>query len=254
MVIGAMKGATTWIYENLRCHPDIFLPDAKEDYFFSHHFYQRTFVSYARRFAPGRGRLKGEITPGYGILPRARIRLIHAINPSMKLVFVARNPLERSWSEALMNLVDKRHRALADVTEQEFADYCRFGPCRARSDYISILQSWLSVFPREQLFLGLYEQVSDDPQRLLQDMLQFLGVCTEVDWQALPLSCVVVPKYEDHGGVARGIIAQGRQASSRPISGSLREMLRDDYSPMVRRLIEEYQLPVEHWLEEAGES
>ena len=74
--IGAMKAGTTWLYENLRCHPDIYLPDRKEDYFFSYEFYNQSLRHYSRRFAQGAGRVKGEVTPGYGILGIDRIRFI----------------------------------------------------------------------------------------------------------------------------------------------------------------------------------
>jgi hypothetical protein len=116
MVIGAMKGATTWLYENLRCHPAAFLPSEKEDYFFSHDFRKRSLYSYLKRFTPGRHAVKGEITPGYSILPLDRIRLIHGFKPDLRLVFLARNPVDRAWSEAVMNLSDKTGRPLRGIS------------------------------------------------------------------------------------------------------------------------------------------
>ena len=35
-VIGAEKAGTTWLYDRLRRHPDIFMPDVKELHYFNH--------------------------------------------------------------------------------------------------------------------------------------------------------------------------------------------------------------------------
>ena len=36
LVIGAEKAGTTWLYDRLRRHPDIFMPDVKELHYFNH--------------------------------------------------------------------------------------------------------------------------------------------------------------------------------------------------------------------------
>ena len=38
--IGVQKGGTSWLYENLRCHPELFLPDQKELHFFDRRFHR----------------------------------------------------------------------------------------------------------------------------------------------------------------------------------------------------------------------
>ncbi len=50
VVIGAQRAGTTWLYECLKAHPDVFLPDTKELHFFDHHFDKGE--SYYRRFSP----------------------------------------------------------------------------------------------------------------------------------------------------------------------------------------------------------
>ena len=38
--IGAQKSGTTWLYENLKKHPQLYLPKTKEIHFFDWHFYK----------------------------------------------------------------------------------------------------------------------------------------------------------------------------------------------------------------------
>ena len=48
-------------------------------------------------------KLNTEITPEYSILEPADVARIHALNPEIKLIFLLRNPIERSWSSVRYN-------------------------------------------------------------------------------------------------------------------------------------------------------
>ena len=47
---------------------------------------------YASLFEPGRGKVKGEITPAYSMLGRDSIARVHDLVPEAKLIFMMRNP------------------------------------------------------------------------------------------------------------------------------------------------------------------
>ena len=55
--IGAQKAGTTWLHENLRCHPSLYLPDEKELHYFDWHFH-RPLRWYAGHFRQGAGRVR----------------------------------------------------------------------------------------------------------------------------------------------------------------------------------------------------
>ena len=55
--IGAQKAGTTWLWENLRRHPEIFVPDKKELHYFDNKFDQ-SLRYYTRRFEAARGRVR----------------------------------------------------------------------------------------------------------------------------------------------------------------------------------------------------
>ena len=105
--IGAQKAGTTWLYENLRRHPQMYLPNTKEIHYFDWYFY-KSIHWYCKHFmAVEKNKLKGEITPCYSTLSENKIKLIHKINPQLKIILILRNPIERAWSQAVMNLAKK---------------------------------------------------------------------------------------------------------------------------------------------------
>lgn len=245
--IGAMKAGTTWLYENLRYHPEIYLPEKKETYFFSYQFNQRRLRDYSQRFVPGQGLVKGEITPGYSILSRNRIRFIHTIAPNMKQILLVRDPIERSWSEAYMNLVVKTGRAYSDVSDGEFYSYFQSENCVRRSCYVTILDNWLSAFPRDHLYLGLYDDIQRDPQNLLDSLFEFLGVSRDVDWSVFPFDKMIVPHYERYGGVHQGEVLRDYRRTTSFMPEKYRLFLSKMYTERISNLRRRYGVATDGW-------
>jgi hypothetical protein len=188
--LGAQKSGNVWLFENLRRHPNLYLPPAGELHYFDRHYVQ-TLRSYSQTFRPGFGKVFGEITPAYAILPVDRIRFIRSVMPSVKLIFLMRNPVDRAWSQALMMLVSIPNRSFADVKESEFLAHFRSPGSLRRGDYRATLENWLGIFPPEQLFIRFYEDIVRRPQQLLADVFAFLGVSRDVDWSSFPFQEVV---------------------------------------------------------------
>lgn len=182
--IGAQKAGSSWLYENLRAHPDLYLPGQKELHFWDRR-YHRSLRFYCRRFKEGGARLKGEITPAYSCLPLSRIRLLAAIRPDLKVILLVRNPVERAWSHALMDLV-KRGRPFPEVPTEAFMAHFRSFDSWKHADYRGILRRWQTCFPRVQIFVGFFEDVVSNPQPLLEEIFSFLGVGAAVDWDRMP--------------------------------------------------------------------
>ena len=105
MGIGAHKAGTSWLHVNLQAHPQLFLPRQKELHYFDSYFHSRTLRFYSGQFESADAKIRGEITPAYSILSPKRIRFIRKIMPDVRLIFIMRNPIDRSWSAALMDLL-----------------------------------------------------------------------------------------------------------------------------------------------------
>ena len=188
--IGAQKSATRWLDSNLRVHPQVYLPHEGELHYFDRDF-QMPLHWYASKFEGGQEKLKGDITPGYGPLPPKRIRFIRTLIPDVRLVLLLRNPVDRAWSHAVMRLVTLRNRAFEDVSEREFLRLFDAPVLTKRGDYLSILNAWERAFSREQLYVGFYEDVIANPRLLLTEVMEHLGLSTNLDWDEFPIQQVV---------------------------------------------------------------
>jgi hypothetical protein len=227
--IGAQKSGTTWLNANLRSHPDIFLTEEELHYFDWN--YWTPLRHYSEVFSEQDAAVSGEITPGYSILPVHRIRLIHALRPDLKLIFLMRDPIERAWSQARMNLVKLTDREYDEVPDEKFLDHFTQSRSLKRGDSLQILENWLTVFPEDQLHVDFFARIDDDPQGLLKDVFSFLGVTTDVDWKNLPYNEVIF------------------SGPKRKMPAHLRSFLEDLYAADLRRLHDRFGDPVRPWLE-----
>lgn len=205
--IGAQRSGTTWLYMALDRHPALWLPPVKELHYFddpmrkhySRHLRIRLMEAagrtrplsmwdmryflgraddawYCRLFEPGRrqGLLTGEVTPAYAILDVSAFRRIHALNPEVKLIFIMRDPIERSWSN-IVQYVRKRgdyNRPSLEVALQRLQS----ADLRKRSNYLTTIERLECVFSRQQIYYGFFENLMQRPQAFVTDVLRFLDV------------------------------------------------------------------------------
>ena len=78
----------------------------------------RTDKWYASLFQ--QGALSGDITAKYCELPEEEIEKISRAFPRLKVLITLRDPVEREWSRAKMNLSKKPGRPLSAIADQEF--------------------------------------------------------------------------------------------------------------------------------------
>ncbi len=196
LVIGAARAGTTALHGYLRQHPQIFMPDLKEPNYFAFAGealacrgpgadYINNSITDAQRyralFAPApAGAIRGEASPLYLYADQAAARIAHW-RSDMRLVVILRNPVEQAFSHFLY-ATKQAIETEADFTRvlalederlaagwQPLFGYSRF------PRYGEQLQRFLDVFPREQLFIRLYEDFREDPQGLMRDLFAFLG-------------------------------------------------------------------------------
>lgn len=232
--IGATKAGTTWLYRVLDAHPDVYFPRHKEQHYFDRH-YDATLMLYASRYWRGRGTIRADITPAYSVLPPDRIRFVRTIMPDARVIFIMRDPIARTWSEAMHILLRKgdyagpNKRRLEDVPRQEILDMLNAEELRLRSDYERILDNWLSVFPREQVYITFFERISTEPEQLLREVCEHAGINPDIDWSGVP----VRQKFNTN--------------PSTTIPAEPLALLHERYDPMIERLAERFGAPVEAW-------
>lgn len=205
LIIGAQKAGTTSLFEYLRRHPELSLPDGKELPFFNDEQARaRGWEAYLRKAFPlaDPARRWGTATPQYmagGLLDRPNpgpagerydertvpLRIREQL-PDVRLIAILRDPVERARSHhrmASMEGIEKRSfgEAVEELLRPEALEQARREPREttgyvAWGEYGRILQGYLDVFPSERLLVLFTEDLETDPESLLRRVFDFLGV------------------------------------------------------------------------------
>jgi hypothetical protein len=193
-IVGAPKCGTTALYEYLRPHPNIFIPGIKEPHFFAKDLgsYPRikTMEEYTGLFAAAteQHRSVGEASVYY-LRSSVALANIHQYNPGARIIAMFRNPVEMVYS---------LHSQLLDWAEESEPDFetawrlqerRRSGldlPGRSRGSFLvqyeevgrfgAQTERLLSIFPRDQVKLILYDDFTASPAKAYRETLEFLGV------------------------------------------------------------------------------
>lgn len=217
--IGAQKAGTTWLYFNLKKHPDVFLTEEKELHFWDWHR-ARGLDWYRDQFtvAPA-GTVAGEITPAYGILSLDVVTEIRREFPDLRLIYLMRNPIERAWSAALMAL-PRAEMTLQEASDAWFIDHFNAGGSAKRGDYETCLTVWHSHFPAAQIHVETFDDIVADPRGVMKRCCAHLGVDPAV-YDGIPDDSLSTPH---------------NVGSGQPIRPTLRHYLDRMYRPKIERL------------------
>lgn len=133
---------------------------------------------YRSLFRPGDGKVKGEITPDYSLLAPDEVAHVAELLPHAKIFFFMRNPIERAWSHASMELLRINEAPEENERKRAFRRHFRGRRSQLFTDYRRTLDTWSAHFPEEQIFVGFLEDVHHRPLQLLGRLYEFLGVDT----------------------------------------------------------------------------
>ncbi|HET6560905.1 MAG TPA: sulfotransferase domain-containing protein [Marmoricola sp.] len=170
LYIGPDKAGSSWLHEVLLTHPQIFLSEAKDLYFFDR-YYDRGLEWYREQFrsAGAHHAVVGEVCQDYLFHPEAAGR-IHRDLGRVKLMVTLREPASRAFSSYLYMLkhgedVGSFREALA--TRPELLDHSRYG---------AALERYLRLFPRSDLHVALFDELQSDPQEFVDGVTTWLQV------------------------------------------------------------------------------
>jgi hypothetical protein len=193
-IVGAPKCGTTALYEYLRPHPNIFMPAHKEPHYFARDLgtypFIKTLDDYSRLFADAgpRHTSVGEASVYY-LRSSTAIANIREFNPDARIIAMFRNPVDMLHSfhsqllymseesepdfEAAWRMQERRRQGIGLPPGSrgsflvQYAEVARFG---------TQTQRLLSIFPREQVKLILYDDFTASPRTVYEEVIDFLGV------------------------------------------------------------------------------
>ncbi|HKK30312.1 MAG TPA: sulfotransferase domain-containing protein, partial [Alphaproteobacteria bacterium] len=186
LIAGGQKTASTWLAQNLRRHPQIFMPEREILYFDNKTNYAKGYDWYLSHFADAPDQaLIGEKSPGYLTIvqddgsEKPTVERIYGMNPEIKLLFLLRNPVDRVMSALLHHMWLGRippSRDLQEVLFGRFAKASRDWRVMSLSFYGRNLERYLDRFGPGQIRVWIFESdVRRRPVETLKEAALFIG-------------------------------------------------------------------------------
>jgi sulfotransferase family protein len=203
LCVGAQKAGTSWLYRQLETHSDFWMPPLKELHYLDQlnrtkrlhaprcrdqcdisfldnmkGLAERCYLdldSYGRLFQHKGARVSGDISPAYSTLNDEIIERVTNHFPNLKVVFLARDPVERAWSQLSMGvrlgMINK-----FDATDPEEVVCNLLNPgVLVRSHPSKIVARWKRYVRRENFRVYFFDDLKENPAELRQSILRFLG-------------------------------------------------------------------------------
>ncbi|MDA3822162.1 MAG: sulfotransferase [Bacteroidales bacterium] len=201
IVVGAPKSGTTSLFYYLRQHPDIYLPIKKELHYFSY--------SQIAEHSNGPGDLVtlnslcaskeeylnhyndvryesfiGEVSPSYLYYANVAEQIKKELGTA-KIIVMLRNPIEKAYSQYMHLVRDQREHldfydALLAEPERKKNKWGDFWLYASSSLYSEKLKIYQSVFGEENVKVVLFHDFINNPDAVLVDVFEFLGVDTTI--------------------------------------------------------------------------
>jgi hypothetical protein len=131
---------------------------------------------YSSLFYQGVNKITGEITPEYMMLTKKMVEDIYTYNPKLKIIFIMRDPIDRVWSATIKHLAKMNKRDALEISDEEFLKFIKNRGTLMRTNYLRALTIWESVFPAPQIHIDFFDNIQENPQAVLLQIFEFLGV------------------------------------------------------------------------------
>lgn len=199
IVIGPGKTGTTWLYKCLLEHPEIGLARGTKETLFFNHNYDRGLAWYEKFFDGLNGkRAIGEISNDYFYSKEAPARIAKNL-PDVRLITMLRNPADRIVSMYQWNIRNGNFREWHGRKHVQLEETLTSVPAMLETNrYGTYLENYLRHFPRERLFVGLFDDIQAAPEDLLREVYSFVGV--DPDFRPASLRERVLPASQARFG------------------------------------------------------
>ena len=207
LCVGAQKGGTSWLFHQLTLHPDFWMPPVKEVHYFDsmskvkrnnpprckderdQWFLARLVElsalpyidldSYSELFAAKRTLLSGDITPAYSMLNDELIERIVGYFPNLKVIFLARDPVDRAWSQLSMGVRLGNIPAFDSTNPAEVLRNLLSPGVFFRSYPSKIVKRWRRYVRPDLFRIYFFDDLKENPAGMRRSILSFLGADPE---------------------------------------------------------------------------
>jgi len=198
--IGPDKSGSSWLYNIFKAHPEIFVPEIKDIYFFDR-YYDRGIDWYFSFFeaAPKECKAVGELSHDYLFSAEAAKRIRKDL-PDVKIFTVLRNPVEKIWSHYLFLIRSGITKKPFEIAINEIPELIE------KSLYYPNLKVYYDLFEPHQIGVFLFDDLKKDSRKFAKDIFDFLGV-SYID--NLPYEEKVLPASKPRSFLVAKIVKTG---------------------------------------------
>ena len=173
--VGAQKAGTLSFATHFNKHPEVFFHETEQ------HFFDRDcnftneecdISKYEEKFISDKP-IRGEKTPEY-MTRRIYIDRIHKYDADIKLIILLREPIQRLLSSHNhSNSIDRPWKFSIDNIEEslKLPNSTQF----INGKYIDQIEYILTKFPKENIYIGIAEEIKQNPLEEYNKILTFLG-------------------------------------------------------------------------------
>ena len=201
----------------------------------TYNFYKKWFFGtycdswYLSLFEEYKG-ISGETSPSYCILSKQDIKRLYNLLPDVKIIFLLRNPIERAWSSYRFKTRKITDNSINLIDESRILRHINTKSQLARSDYKTTIDHFTSVFPKEQFKIGFFDAIEEQPQKLLQEVTNYLGATSDFQDQDFNFDKVI------------------NESKILKCPDAVRAYLMELYYPQIKALAEHYGGYFNQWL------
>jgi hypothetical protein len=220
LIVGAVKAGTTSLHEYLQQHPEVYMSPIKETNFFSdgdmlfNHFnkdyrqdisinvdeylkgpmdkkvhiaHVRTWEQYCKLFKNVKNeKAIGEVSNSYLYSPSAP-QAIKSLLPGSLIIMILRNPVERLFSQFLMNLRLGKitgDNLLNEIENDEAKPVKGWGASHLYLEvglYYEQVKRYYDTFPANQIHVILFDDFKKDLRGVMRELFQFIHVNSDFE-------------------------------------------------------------------------
>ncbi len=251
-IVGHPKCGTTALYMMLRSHPQIFMPELKEPWFFAGDMRPRfrpvrqaptpdTLEEYLALFSRAEPRQRtGEASSTYLLSHDAAARIAEQ-RPDARIVAILREPASflRSLHQQLLRThVESKKRLATAIALESARREGRRIPRRSHRPqllmysehvrYVEQLRRYEAVFPREQMLILIYEDFRADNEGTVRAVQRFLGVDETGPIEVQDANSTVIAMRSQQADELLNRVSVGRGPVSRAVKTGLKAVMPSD--------------------------
>ena len=207
-IVGAPKSGTTNMSYYLMQHPQVFMPENLEPYYFARldipQNHKRDIISdeekYLNLFKNAKNcKAIGESSPVYLSCPHAALEIKNRF-PNSKIIISIRNPIEIAYSEyfslKFMGFDENTSfNELLDVSEEQLTrNEFHIDSLLEAGFYSKQIKRFQKIFPKNQIKIIIFEEYIKNTIPTINSILSFLDIQKSIIFKVAPKGAYKVPR------------------------------------------------------------